>query len=321
MCHHLNSANLVKRGQVIKMFNSPLHSLNLLKNNSTLYIKRDDLLPLYLGGNKVRKNTFILNSLNQKPDVIITNGGAESNHARVCALMAGQLGINCHLVLHGERLESPFFNGNSYFTDTTNCKIEYVSADAIASTISRAEEFYNLQNKSVLVIPGGGHSIEGAKAYVSAVEELESEPDFIVFASGTGATHAGILAGVKKRNWQTKVIGVSIARQAERGIQAIDELYKPLCASESVYYDKSDILFMDDYIFGGYGKYNTELLAFLKKSVTSTGVPFDPIYTGKALFGMTDLIEKRIIPESSNILFWHTGGLLNLQAAEIQAND
>lgn len=321
MFHHLNLANSVKREQVIKMFNSPVHTLNLLKNHSTLSVKRDDLLPFYLGGNKVRKNTFILNSLNQKPDVIITNGGAESNHARVCTLMASQLGINCHLVLHGERLESAFFNGNSYFTDATNCEVEYVSADAIASTIARAEEFYKLQNKSVLVIPGGGHSIEGAKAYVSAVEELESEPDFIVFASGTGATHAGILAGVKKRNWQTKVIGISIARQAERGVEAIDELYKLLCANESIYYDKSDILFMDNYVFGGYGKYNTELLTFLKESVASTGVPFDPIYTGKALFGMADLIEKRIIPEFSNVLFWHTGGLLNLQAAGIQAND
>lgn len=316
MCHHLSLANSAKREPKVKMFNTPVHKLNLLNNNCTFNIKRDDLLPFYLGGNKVRKNTFILNSLNQKPDVIITNGGAESNHARVCALMASQLGINCHLVLHGEPLESSFLNGNSYFTGATNCEIEYVPADAIASTIYRAEEFYNLQNKRVLVIPGGGHSIDGAKAYVSAVEELKSEPDFIVFASGTGATHAGILAGVKKRNWQTKVIGISIARQAGRGIEAIDELYKPLCAIESVYYDKSDILFIDDYTFSGYGKYDTDLLTFLKKSVASTGVPFDPIYTGKALFGMADLIEKRIIPESSDILFWHTGGLLNLQAAE-----
>lgn len=303
------------------MLNSPVHTLNLLKNNCTFNIKRDDLLPFYLGGNKVRKNTFILNSLNQKPDVIITNGGSESNHARVCALMASQLGIDCHLVLHGERLESPFLNGNSYFTDATNCKVEYVSADAIGSTISRAEEFYNSKNKSNLIIPGGGHSIEGAKAYVSAVEELEFEPDFIVFASGTGATHAGILAGVKKRNWQTKVIGISIARQSDSGVEAIDELYKPLCASEAIYYDKSDILFIDSYTFGGYGKYDTELLIFLKKSIALTGVPFDPIYTGKALFGMADLIEKCIIPEFSNILFWHTGGLLNLQAVGIQAND
>lgn len=316
MYHHLNLANSVKREQAIKMFNSPIHTLNLLKNNCTFSIKRDDLLPFYMGGNKVRKNTFILNSLHQKPDVIITNGGAESNHARVCALMASQLGIDCHLVLHGERLESPFLNGNSYFTDATNCKIEYVSADAIASAISRAKEFYNLQNKSVLIIPGGGHSIEGARAYVSAVEELESEPDFIVFPSGTGATHAGILAGVKKRNWQTKVIGISIARQEERGVEAIDELYKPLCASESIYYDKGDILFTDNYTFGGYGKYNTELLTFLKKSFASTGVPFDPIYTGKALFGMADLIDKFIIPQFSNVLFWHTGGLLNLQTTK-----
>jgi D-cysteine desulfhydrase len=311
----------VKKEQIIKMFNSPEHALSLFKKNCNITIKRDDLIPYFLGGNKVRKNVFILDSLENSPDVIITNGGVESNHARVCALMASQLGIDCHLVLHGDRIESSFFNGNSYFTGATDCKIEYVPANAIASTISRAAEFYNSTNKSAFIIPGGGHCLEGAKAYVSAVKELESEPDFILFASGTGATHAGILAGVKKRNWQTKVIGISVARQAVRGIEAINELYRPLCANESVHYDKSDILFIDDYIFGGYGKYNTELLTFLKMVVSATGVPFDPVYTGKALFGMVDLIEKRIIPECSDILFWHTGGLLNLQAAGIQTND
>jgi D-cysteine desulfhydrase len=298
------------------MFNSPLHSLNLHRQNCIFTIKRDDLIPNYLGGNKVRKNTFILNSLTNIPDVIITNGGAESNHARVCALMASQLGIDCHLVLHGDRLQSNFLNGNSYFTSASDCKVEYVTADLIASTISRAEKIYSSENKNVLVIPGGGHSIEGAKAYVSAVEELESEPDVIVFSSGTGATHAGILAGVKKRNWKTKVIGISVARQSGRAIEAINELYEPLCVSESIHYDKSDIIFIDDYIFGGYGKYNKELLAFLKKMVAFTGVPFDPIYTGKALFGMMDLIGKGFISEASTVLFWHTGGLLNLQTAE-----
>lgn len=321
MYHHLNLENLAKSELKIKMLKSPMHTLNFSKKNCNFTIKRDDLLPLYLGGNKVRKNTFILNSLIQKPDVIITNGAAESNHARVCALMASQLGIGCHLVLHGERINSPFFNGNSYFTDINNCRIDYVEADSLGSAILQAEKFYKSKNKSVLVIPGGGHSINGAKAYVTATEELEYAPDFIILASGTGATHAGILAGVKKKNWQTKVIGISIARQAERGIEAINELYKPLCDIESINYDKRDIIFIDNYTFGGYGKYDKELLKFLKKSVALTGVPFDPIYTGKALFGMVDLIEKNIIPDFSDILFWHTGGLLNLQATGVHAND
>lgn len=297
-------------------FNSPIHILNFSESHKAIYIKRDDLIPLFLGGNKVRKNSFIINSLKDLPDVIITNGGSESNHARVCALMAKQLNIKCHLVLHGERLQSPFMNGNAFFTDSTDCVVEFVEPDFISATISQAECEYQKDGKSVLVIPGGGHSIDGARAYIAAVEELEVEPDVIVFASGTGATHAGILAGVKKRDWNTKVIGISVARQAERGVEAIDELYQTLCKSENIEYSKSDIIFLDEYTFGGYSRYNNELITFLKNSISVTGVPFDPIYTGKALYGLNQLILSNEISAISKVLFWHTGGLLNLQSSK-----
>lgn len=298
------------------MYKSPETPLHIDLDSCQCIIKRDDLLPDYMGGNKVRKNAFILDSLTKLPDLIITNGGAESNHARVCALMAARLGIKCHLVLHGEADTSNYLHGNKLFIESTKATIDYVSADAISSTIEKAVQAYKLQGLNVFVIPGGGHSIEGAKAYVDAVEELNEEPDYIVFPSGTGATHAGILAGVKKRNWQTKVIGISIARQAERGIAAIDELYAPLCAELNVQYDVNDILFLDQFTFGGYGKYNEEFLTFLSDMIAKTGIPFDPIYSGKALYGLHELYRKVKILPNSKILFWHTGGLLNLQSAE-----
>lgn len=301
---------------VRRMFNSPEQPLNLsTKSGYILKIKRDDLLPDFMGGNKVRKNNFIINALPHLPDVLITNGGAESNHARVCALMAARLGIKCHLVLHGEEDKSDYLHGNRFFIESTNTKINYVESDEIAKTIEVAQKKYKSQGLDVFIIPGGGHSLDGAKAYVAAVDELEEEPDFIIFPSGTGATHAGLLAGVKKRKWKTQVIGISIARKAERGVVAIDELYAPLCDELNLKYDKSDIIFLDQFTFGGYAKYNSELIEFVRQAITQAGIPFDPVYSGKALYGLTQLLEQSKIPTKSKVLFWHTGGLMNLQTA------
>ncbi|MGC0121400.1 1-aminocyclopropane-1-carboxylate deaminase/D-cysteine desulfhydrase [Pseudoalteromonas piscicida] len=298
------------------MYSSPEHSLNLSINNCEFRIKRDDLLPDFMGGNKVRKNSFILSSLCNLPDVIITNGGAESNHARVCALMAARLGIKCHLVLHGEEDKSRYLHGNQFFIDATGAEVNYVNSDEIASTIESTKRKYESQGLDVFIIPGGGHSIDGARAYISAVDELDKEPDYIFFPSGTGATHAGLLAGVKKKRWKTQVVGISIARQEKRGIAAINELYRPLCLENNIEYDVSDIIFLDEFTFGGYSKYNTKLIDFINKFTSQTGVPFDPVYSGKALYGLTQLVEQSKIPANSKILFWHTGGLLNLQSSK-----
>ncbi|MCF2908849.1 pyridoxal-phosphate dependent enzyme [Pseudoalteromonas sp. DL2-H2.2] len=304
------------KGAKVRMFESPEVTLNLSIKNCKFKIKRDDLLPDFMGGNKVRKNRFILSSLTSLPDVIITNGGAESNHARVCALMAARLGIKCHLVLHGEKDESDYLHGNKFFIESTNAEINYVNSDEIARTIEAIKRKCELQGLDVFVIPGGGHSLDGARAFIAAVDELEEEPDYIFFPSGTGATHAGLLAGVKKKNWKTQVVGISIARQAERGIPAIDELYAPLCAELNIQHRVEDIIFLEQFTFGGYAKYNAELIEFVRRVTSQTGVPFDPVYSGKALYGVTQLLEKAKIPASSKVLFWHTGGLLNLQSSK-----
>ncbi|HAS8600273.1 TPA: pyridoxal-phosphate dependent enzyme [Vibrio vulnificus] len=298
------------------MFSSPEQVVNIPEFNFKLRIKRDDLLPYYLGGNKVRKNTFIINSLKKKPDVIITNGGSESNHARVCALMAAQSGIHCHLILHGSPVESAFLSGNEFFLDATKCTVEYVSAERISNRIDECQKYYESLGNIVCVIPGGGHSIEGATAYVDAVNELENIPDYIFLASGTGATHAGILAGVKSRGWSTKVVGISVARMLPRGAKAVYELYEPLCQSYGLVPSENDILFLDSYTFGGYGIYNKVLLDFIRNFIAFTGVPIDPTYTGKAMFALFDLIRNGTVSKNSNILFWHTGGLLNLQTSK-----
>lgn len=301
--------------------NSQVQKLHALGHalNVDMTIKRDDLLPLYMGGNKVRKNRYIFKELSGEhtPDVIITNGGAESNHARVCALMAAEWAIDCHLVLHGQPDNSGYLHGNSFFIQSTGADVDYVAPNCIAGTIDKRKAEYEKKGLRVAVIPGGGHSVTGAKAYFDAVAELDEEPEYIVFASGTGATHAGIQAGVEHRGWNTRVVGMSIAREQSRGQQAVEEIYNELMAacSDKTPEQYAGIEFNADFTQGGYGKYSRESLQKLRWLVGKTSIAFDPVYSGKAMLGLMDMIVSGDIPHGAKILFWHTGGLLNLQSS------
>lgn len=293
-----------------KIFGSPFYRLDKLSAHLDidLWIKRDDLIPHYLGGNKVRKNLKIMSSFKNKPDVLITNGGAESNHARVVALMGAQLGCKVHLVLHGEEPSESSASGNSFFYRAAGAITHFVASDDIASTIQKLESSASAEGLSVLVIPGGGHSADGALAYAEAVDELPFEPDYIVHASGTGGTQAGLLQGVANKNWGTQVVGVSVARAAARGI---DEIAKLL----PVGFPRDKIVFYDDYRFGGYEKFDDDLLQLVTSVIRDEGVPLDLTYTGKAMFALCQLAVAGEIKQGSKIVFWHTGGLLNLQSA------
>lgn len=292
---------------------SPFYRLSRLSNvwGVDLWIKRDDLIPQYMGGNKVRKTFGILKAAIDSagmPDVLITNGGAESNHARVVALMGAQLGCKVQLVLHGQKPSENSTSGNSFFFRSAGAHTHYVDSQDIGSTLAALECEAREEKQSVLVIPGGGHSVDGAREYVRALEELPFEPDYIVHASGTGGTQAGLLQGVERKNWRTKIIGVSVARVAERGI---DEIAKLL----PINFPRSKIDFRDDYRFGGYGKFDNELVQFVKGVIREEGVPLDFTYTGKAAFGLHRLLVSGEVEQRSKVVFWHTGGLLNLQAS------
>lgn len=294
---------------------SPLHRLDHLSNvwGIDLWIKRDDLIPQFMGGNKVRKTLSILQEATTSevsPNVIITNGGAESNHARVVALVGAQLGCTVHLVLHGQEPSPSSTTGNSFFYRSAGANTHYVGSQDIGRTIHALESEARGSGHSVLVIPGGGHSVDGARAYIEATEELTFEPDYIVHASGTGGTQAGLIQGIASKGWLTRVIGVSVARVAERGI---DEIAKLL----PVKFPREKINFLDDYRFGGYEKFDDDLLQFVKSVIRDEGIPLDLTYTGKAMFGLQKLVAAGEIEPGSKVIFWHTGGLLNLTSMHL----
>lgn len=293
---------------------SPLYRLDALSRrwNIDLWVKRDDLIPQWMGGNKVRKNFGILSAACKSgvaPDVLITNGGSESNHARVVALMGAQIGCQVHLVLHGQKPEADTV-GNSFFYRSAGAVAHYVDSQQIGPTIKRLEQDYIEKGQSVCVVPGGGHAAEGVKAYAEAVAELPEGPEYIVHASGTGGTQAGLLMGVQQQGWNTAVVGISVARAEQRGIE---EVVKLLPAG----FSDQRVDFRDGFRFGGYEQYSPELMVFVKSVIRAEGIPLDLTYTGKAMFGLAQLVESGEIAPGSRVVFWHTGGLLNLTSMNL----
>ena len=294
---------------ITKIEPSPFYRLNNLSEylNIDLWVKRDDLIPFYLGGNKVRKNLQILADSNDSFDVLITNGGSESNHARVVALLGTQIGCKVELVLHGSKPTSRQYNGNSYFLHTSGASLNYVEISEISEKIEQIKSFYETKGQKVLVIPGGAHSFSGAQAYASAFEELSYIPDKIVCASGTGGTQAGLILGAHRNNTNTDIFGISIAREGQRGKEEVAKLLPKNIPTNK-------IVFNDDYIFGGYEKYSIELLNLISFVLMKEALPLDPTYTGKAMYALFDMVKRKIIKPNEKVVFWHTGGLLNLQS-------
>lgn len=288
---------------------SPFYRLDTLSERwgIDLWIKRDDLIPQWMGGNKVRKSFAILDAACKGgvvPDILITNGGAESNHARVVALMGAQLSCEVHLVLHGLEPEISTV-GNSFFYRSAGAVAHYVDSQEIGPTIEQLKQGFVRKGKSVCVIPGGGHAAEGVEAYAEAVAELPVAPDYIVHASGTGGTQAGLLTGIERKGWTTAVVGVSVARMKQRGIE---EIMKLLPAD----FPEDRVDFRDEFRFGGYEQHNSELMNFVRSVIRTEGFPLDLTYTGKAMYGLAQLVESGEIAAGSRVVFWHSGGLLNL---------
>jgi 1-aminocyclopropane-1-carboxylate deaminase/D-cysteine desulfhydrase-like pyridoxal-dependent ACC family enzyme/ribosomal protein S18 acetylase RimI-like enzyme len=289
-------------------------TLNL---NIDLRIKRDDLYPLSGGGIKARKIGYIVKkAIDEGYDALVTNGGPQSNHARATAILAANLGIKCHLVIILEKEKTYLNNGNMLLMKLSGSSIEYTTKEQLALRMDEA--IVDLTNKGhkPLYIWGGGHCLEGTKAFVDAAVECQHQsgdwiPDFLILASGTGSTQAGLAIGYM--DLPTQVIGVSVARSTDRGKSIIQDCIDEYYSHYHLTQHPNHVFFRDDWTDGGYEQYSKELFHLIR-TAAKTGYFFDPTYSGKALRGLVSMVKKNEIPESSKVLFWHSGGLMNLQA-------
>lgn len=300
---------------------TPIHNVKIpvLSDNYDIRFKRDDLYSKFFGGNKARKIVEIGKyAISNKCNTLVTNGGVQSNHCRATALFCAQNNLKCRLVLHTEKRINKI-EGNYMLAKLAGAEISFTPLSQLSNAMDKAMAHEMEKGNKPFYIWGGGHSLQGSLAYYHAFNELEKQcsaskwiPDYIVLPSGTGTTQAGIHVGNEIAGWKTKIIGVSIAREKQRGKKIIENSCHELrtFCNENITL-KNEVIFLDEYISGGYEKYNKEIEETIK-IVAQSGIILDPTYTGKAFWGLRELIKIDTIPKGAKILFWHTGGLFNL---------
>jgi D-cysteine desulfhydrase len=287
---------------------------------SGISILRDDLFPFLGGGNKGRKIQYIAREIIEKgANAIVTTGGIESNHCRAAAILAAQNGWQCTLVIHGD--EEAFYRrgGNALLMRSTNANLVFVNPEEIGEAMNAAMNTYRDERLVPYYIYGGGHTMQGGLAYIDAVSELKAHLlsrnatiDYIFLASGTGSTQAGILAGLDKVLLDIQVIGISVGRARERAESVVSEFYSELCECFDIPWGNKTVTVLDDFLSGGYGHFNSEIKELSMNSVRNYGFTLDTTYTAKAFYGMQQYIIRNNL--KGNVLFWHTGGVLNFLA-------
>jgi len=239
------------------------------------------------------------------------------------ALMAAARDWPCKLVLHGasSRCTNPM--GNLLLMRLAGAEIDVVQPEQISDRIEESVGSLERRGYSPAIIPGGGHTIEGTLAYVDAAGELLRHcspegwiPDIVIVPSGTGTTQAGLLAGLRCRGCLARVIGISVARNNPRGRDVVIQSYAEVGEHIGIAALAGDVDFRDDWTRGGYEVSNERISSAIGLAAKLGGLILDPTYTGKAFLAMSDLVSGGEIGPGSRVVFWHTGGLLNLLACD-----
>ena len=293
---------------------TPIQMLSESYGENTIYIKREDMIPFSFGGNKARKAAEFYREIKDvNADVIMTYGSNSSNHCRIIANMAAGMGISCHVISPNEHQE---ILHNTRMVKGFGAVIETCPVTEVAKTIENRIEAYRAEGRTPYFIAGGGHGNPGTESYVKAYQEIVEQErslgiyfDYIFHASGTGTTQAGLVCGqLIAKDKKRKIVGISIARECERGRNVIKNSIQEYLETEfEKLYREDALIFADDYRMGGYGNYTEEVEKTIDLVLEREGIPMDTTYVGKAFHGMLGCLNKDQI-HGKKILFIHTGG-------------
>lgn len=283
-----------------------------------IFIKRDDVTPLAMGGNKLRKLEFLAaDALREGADTLITAGAIQSNHVRQTAAVAAKLGLHCVALLEnpmGTRAENYLTNGNRLLLDLFNTQVEM--CDALTDPNAQLEALatrIEAQGYRPYVIPVGGSNALGALGYVESALEIAQqcegavELSSVVVASGSAGTHAGLAVGLEQLMPNAELIGVTVSRSVADQLPKVAALQQAVANSLELE-AKAGIQLWDEYFAPGYGITNDEGMAAVKLLAQLEGILLDPVYTGKAMAGLIDGISQKRFKDEGPILFVHTGG-------------
>lgn len=299
---------------------TPLEHLPRLSDylGRDIFIKRDDVTPVALGGNKLRKLEFLAaDALREGADVLLTAGAIQSNHVRQTAAVAARLGLKCVALLENPiATTAPNYlhNGNRLLLDLMDAEVIMVESlhDPLAQLEEQATRL-EAQGFRPYIVPVGGSNALGALGYVECAQEIahqsEGVVDFaaVVVASGSAGTHAGLAVGLEQLLPETELVGVTVSRTVNAQQPVVERIRESL-AEKLALQTRAPVTLWDDYFAPRYGEPNEEGMEAVKLLARLEGILLDPVYTGKAMAGLIDGISQQRFRREGPLLFIHTGG-------------
>jgi D-cysteine desulfhydrase len=331
----MTSGNLAKRLEAIERLHllegpTPLQHLARLSAHvgREVYVKRDDLTSLAMGGNKLRKLEYLgADAMRRKADVLVTAGAIQSNHVRQTAALAARLGLDCVALLEnpiGSTSAAYLRNGNRLLLDLFRVQvIEVASLDDPDRQMEAVAADLRAQGRQPCVVPIGGSNALGALGYVRAGLELDAQIraagiDFsaLVLTSASAGTHAGMAIAMAHTRPELPVIGVTVSRLDEAQRPKVATLIGRTCELLEVDAPAAmrPIELWDGYFAPRYGEPNPAGMDAIRLLARTEGLLLDPVYTGKAMAGLLGGIERGLFTRPGPILFLHTGGAPSLFA-------
>lgn len=296
--------------------------------NSNIYIKRDDQTGSEISGNKIRKLEYLAKyAIDNGYDLLITCGGIQSNHCRATVATATLLGLKSAVLLRIS--EKPPVVGNYFLDKLMGADVRFCTraeySEHRGEIMEEMAAGYRKQGFKPLVIPEGASNAIGTLGYYNCMAEiLEQEKemnikfDTIVVATGSGGTYAGLYLANEVQKLGKRIIGMAVCDNTEYFTNISHEIatqaLQYLPEYKNVMLDRDNIEINDKYVGIGYALSRPEELEFIKKIARLEGVVLDPVYTGKAMYGLYNELqpEGNIPAKGNNILFIHTGGLFGL---------
>lgn len=290
-------------------------------NGPSIYIKRDDCTGLATGGNKTRKLEFLMaDAIAKNADTIITVGAIQSNHARQTAAAAARLGLKCELLLEdrtGHRSLGYTRSGNVLLSNLLGATIHRYPKDAdIDAALQEVSDAVRTRGGRPYVIPTGGSNSIGTLGYVECARELIAQADkqqiridHVVHATGSSGTQAGLIVGFEATHNAINVLGIGVrsAREVqERNVFALACETADLLESAPI--PRGRVVANCDYVGAGYGQTTNGMVEAVALVAACEGILLDPVYSGKAMAGLIDLIRSEEFKKDQNIVFLHTGG-------------
>lgn len=284
----------------------PTQKIKISNPNFSLFIRREDLIHPFISGNKFRKLKYnLVQAKAENHETLLTFGGAFSNHIAATAFAGKEYGFKTIGIIRGDELESKILiNPTLKFAQDCGMQFEFVTRENYRHKTEK-EFIENLKHKfgKFYYIPEGGTNEFAVQGCAEVLTKEDSEYDFVCCAVGTGGTISGLINSCLSHQ---KVLGFPVLK----GDFLNDEIRK------FVQNDNWELI--PDYHFGGYGKVNPELIAFINEFYEKNQIPLDPIYTGKMVFGVMDLINANYFPDDSKILLIHTGGIQGIAGMNLK---